>query len=71
MHFCKISVLFSLLQIGSVGGNLMIKHMHNEFPSDVFLLFDTVGAQLELRKLNDLLSDFRYWSHHATCFNPK
>ncbi|XP_012545633.1 LOW QUALITY PROTEIN: uncharacterized protein LOC101738607 [Bombyx mori] len=35
--------------IGSVGGNLMIKHMHNEFPSDVFLLFDTVGAQLELQ----------------------
>ncbi|KAJ0176321.1 hypothetical protein K1T71_008495 [Dendrolimus kikuchii] len=34
--------------IGSVGGNLMIKHQHNEFPSDVFLLLEAVGAMLSI-----------------------
>ncbi|XP_013191578.1 uncharacterized protein LOC106135750 isoform X1 [Amyelois transitella] len=34
--------------LGSMAGNLMIKHQHNEFPSDVFLLLQTVGAQLTL-----------------------
>ncbi|XP_063928230.1 uncharacterized protein LOC135141244 [Zophobas morio] len=30
----------------TLAGNLMIKHDHNEFPSDVFLLLETVGALL-------------------------
>ncbi|KOB70290.1 Aldehyde oxidase AOX1 [Operophtera brumata] len=34
--------------LGSVGGNLMIKHQHNEFTSDIFLLFETVGAYLTI-----------------------
>lgn len=28
----------------------MIKHEHNEFPSDIFLLLETVGAQLIIRE---------------------
>lgn len=43
-------VLLWYLQIGTVGGNLMIKHEHNEFPSDIFLLLETVGAQLIIRE---------------------
>ncbi|KAJ8719964.1 hypothetical protein PYW07_012007 [Mythimna separata] len=34
--------------VGSIAGNLMIKHRHNEFQSDLFLLFETVGAQLNI-----------------------
>ncbi|XP_053608547.1 uncharacterized protein LOC128674181 isoform X2 [Plodia interpunctella] len=34
--------------MGSIAGNLMIKHKHKEFPSDIFLLLQTVGAQLTL-----------------------
>ncbi|KAJ2951524.1 hypothetical protein O0L34_g13676 [Tuta absoluta] len=34
--------------LGTIAGNLMIKYQHNEFPSDVFLLFETVGAQLTI-----------------------
>nr|QIJ45705.1 aldehyde oxidase [Glyphodes pyloalis] len=34
--------------IGTIGGNLMIKNQHNEFPSDLFLLFETVGAYLTI-----------------------
>ncbi|XP_026741742.1 xanthine dehydrogenase/oxidase-like [Trichoplusia ni] len=34
--------------VGTIAGNLMIKHTHNEFPSDIYLLLNTVGAQLSL-----------------------
>ncbi|KAJ8719469.1 hypothetical protein PYW08_011644 [Mythimna loreyi] len=30
--------------VGTIGGNLFLKYSHNEFQSDVFLLFETVGA---------------------------
>lgn len=35
-------------QVGTIAGNLMIKHTHNSFSSDIFLLLETVGAQLTL-----------------------
>ncbi|XP_041981246.1 xanthine dehydrogenase/oxidase-like [Aricia agestis] len=35
--------------IGTIAGNLMIKHMHRDFASDVFLLFETVGAKLKIQ----------------------
>ncbi|XP_017763664.1 PREDICTED: xanthine dehydrogenase/oxidase-like isoform X2 [Eufriesea mexicana] len=38
--------------VGSVGGNLMIKHEHREFPSDLFLIFETAGAQLHIVEAN-------------------
>ena len=28
---------------GTLAGNLMLKHAHNDFPSDVFLSLETVG----------------------------
>lgn len=33
-------------QIGTIAGNLMIKHQYNEFPSDLFLILETVAAQV-------------------------
>lgn len=39
-----------LFQLGTIGGNLMIKHQHNEFPSDIYLLLETVGAQVTISK---------------------
>lgn len=35
---------------GSLAGNLSIKHAHNEFPSDIFLILTAVDAQLEIGK---------------------
>lgn len=34
--------------IGTIAGNLMIKHRHREFPSDLFLIFETVGAEVHV-----------------------
>ncbi|XP_068084723.1 uncharacterized protein [Anabrus simplex] len=33
---------------GTLAGNLSIKHQHREFPSDIFLMLETVGAKLEI-----------------------
>lgn len=35
-------------QTGSWAGNLMLKHKHHEFPSDIFLTLLAVDAQLTL-----------------------
>ncbi|XP_063365129.1 uncharacterized protein LOC134653665 [Cydia amplana] len=34
--------------LGTIAGNLMIKHHYNEFQSDVFLLMETVGAYITI-----------------------
>ena len=34
----------SVRNCGSIGGNLMLKHQYKDFPSDLFLLMETVGA---------------------------
>ncbi|KAJ2951443.1 hypothetical protein O0L34_g13596 [Tuta absoluta] len=40
--------------IGTIAGNLCLKNLHNEFPSDLFLLFETVGAMVTIAdNLND------------------
>ncbi|GFO23340.1 xanthine dehydrogenase/oxidase [Plakobranchus ocellatus] len=33
---------------GSIGGNLMIKHNHKDFPSDIFTTLEAAGAQVEI-----------------------
>ncbi|ODN02750.1 putative aldehyde oxidase 1 [Orchesella cincta] len=33
---------------GTIGGNLMIKHAHNDFPSDVFVILETLGATIQI-----------------------
>jgi len=36
------------MQAGTLAGNLMMKHAHREFPSDIFLLLETVAAKLRV-----------------------
>ncbi|XP_065224600.1 uncharacterized protein LOC135848592 [Planococcus citri] len=38
--------------VGTLAGNLSIKYSHREFPSDVFLILETVGAQLVIGSSN-------------------
>lgn len=37
-----------LFQSGTIAGNLSIKHQNPEFPSDLFLIFEAVGAKLTI-----------------------
>ncbi|KAF9801456.1 hypothetical protein SFRURICE_013236, partial [Spodoptera frugiperda] len=46
-HLKKVAHI-PVRNIGTIAGNLMIKNKHNFFASDVFLLLQTVGAQLTL-----------------------
>ena len=36
--------------IGTIAGNLMLKYQHKEFPSDLFLMLQTVGTQVHVLK---------------------
>jgi xanthine dehydrogenase/oxidase len=44
-HIGKIANV-SVRNMGTWAGNILIKHNHNEFPSDVFTCFETIGALL-------------------------
>ncbi|XP_060804308.1 xanthine dehydrogenase [Amyelois transitella] len=39
--------------IGTIGGNLFMKYTNNDFQSDVFLLFETVGAAIKIAESGD------------------
>lgn len=36
---------------GTLAGNLMIKHDNHDFPSDIFLLMETIGALFAISKI--------------------
>jgi xanthine dehydrogenase/oxidase len=45
--------------IGSIGGNLMLKHDHPDFPSDIFLLLETVGASLYVQTTAGQINEYQ------------
>uniref|UniRef100_K1Q8Q7 Xanthine dehydrogenase n=1 Tax=Magallana gigas TaxID=29159 RepID=K1Q8Q7_MAGGI len=50
-HFkemCKIISDVATTSLASWAGNLMLKHKHPEFQSDIYTMLETVGAQLEI-----------------------
>uniref|UniRef100_A0A0B7AUW5 FAD-binding PCMH-type domain-containing protein n=1 Tax=Arion vulgaris TaxID=1028688 RepID=A0A0B7AUW5_9EUPU len=54
-HYCArvirhLKVLASVLvrNAGSMAGNLMIKHAHPDFPSDLFTMLEAIGASVEI-----------------------
>ncbi|XP_038117140.1 xanthine dehydrogenase 1 [Culex quinquefasciatus] len=38
--------------VGTIAGNLSIKHQHHEFPSDLYLILESVGAQLTIMSMD-------------------
>ncbi|CAL8096700.1 unnamed protein product [Orchesella dallaii] len=40
---------------GTIAGNLMIKHAHRGFPSDVFVILESIGATLKIASLKSKL----------------
>uniref|UniRef100_A0A8D8U4Z5 Xanthine dehydrogenase n=2 Tax=Cacopsylla melanoneura TaxID=428564 RepID=A0A8D8U4Z5_9HEMI len=57
--------------VGTIGGNLAIKHAHPEFPSDLFLLLETVGATLTIRESSGLESTISPAEFLQTNMNKK
>ncbi|XP_078599022.1 uncharacterized protein LOC144874584 isoform X2 [Branchiostoma floridae x Branchiostoma japonicum] len=46
-HLCKVANV-SVRNVGSWAGNLMMKHAHLEFPSDVFTIMEAAGAKVTI-----------------------
>ncbi|XP_026741596.1 xanthine dehydrogenase-like [Trichoplusia ni] len=48
IYHVKLVAHIPVQNIGTIAGNLMIKHADNMFQSDIFLLLETVGAMLNI-----------------------
>jgi len=62
-HHIDLIASVPVRNIGTLAGNLMIKHTHHEFPSDLFLMLETAGSQVHIlegpgRKQSMMLRDF-------------
>lgn len=45
---------FTFFQIATVAGNLMLKHQHPEFSSDIFLMIECIGGEVEIAESENL-----------------
>ena len=52
-HHLSLIASVGIKNQGTLAGNLMMKHAHQDFPSDVFITMATVGAMLEIVKVGD------------------
>lgn len=62
-HHIDLIASVPVRNIGTLAGNLMIKHAHHEFPSDLFLMLETAGSQVHIlekpgHKQSMMLQDF-------------
>ncbi|XP_039304286.1 xanthine dehydrogenase 1 isoform X2 [Solenopsis invicta] len=62
-HHIDLIASVPVRNMGSIAGNLMIKHAHHEFPSDLFLMLETAGTQIHIleapgAKNSMMLQDF-------------
>ncbi|GAB0100749.1 xanthine dehydrogenase [Sergentomyia squamirostris] len=44
----------SVRNMATIAGNLMLKHSHREFSSDIFLMIETVGGKIEIAESSNL-----------------
>ena len=47
-HHLSLIASVGIKNQGTLAGNLMMKHAHQDFPSDVFITMTTIGAMLEI-----------------------
>lgn len=52
--FHSLPFSFFIRQAGTIAGNLSIKHAHIDFQSDIFLILETIGAQLSIASVDGL-----------------
>ncbi|KYN05923.1 Aldehyde oxidase 2 [Cyphomyrmex costatus] len=61
--------------IGTIAGNLMIKYEHNEFPSDLFVILETVEAEVHILQTPSKKLRLKLWEflkmdmHHKIISN--
>lgn len=48
MHHIDLIANVPVRNTGTIAGNLSIKHEHNDFPSDLYLILETVGATMRI-----------------------
>ena len=53
-HHLKKIASYGIRNQGSLGGNLMMKHDHPDFPSDVFLSLETAGAVVKVMDVSGM-----------------
>ena len=58
-HHLSLIASVGIKNQGTLAGNLMMKHAHQYFPSDVFLTLTTIGAMLEIVKVNEVMLHFQ------------
>ena len=54
-HHLSLIASVGIKNQGTLAGNLMMKHAHQDFPSDVFLTLTTIGAMLEIVKVKGVM----------------
>ena len=55
-HHMKKIASYGIRNQGSLAGNLMMKHEHNEFPSDVFLSLEAAGATVDIISVDGVVT---------------
>ena len=61
-HHLSLIASVGIRNQGTLAGNLMLKHAHNDFPSDVFLSLETVGhTALKKSDMSCVYNTFLYW----------
>nr|XP_034833059.1 xanthine dehydrogenase/oxidase-like [Maniola hyperantus] len=56
-HFDVIAQI-PVRKIGSLAGNIMLKHRNPAYQSDVFLLFEAIGANITIRDVNGIKTSY-------------
>ncbi len=53
---------------GTIAGNLMLKHAYNDFPSDLFILFESISTKLVVKSSSGeiKLSPVEFLQHDMT-----
>lgn len=46
-------VIVYYFQMGTIAGNLMMKHAHRDFPSDIFVVFTGIDARINIMATKD------------------
>ncbi|XP_052742256.1 uncharacterized protein LOC112057840 [Bicyclus anynana] len=56
-HFDLVAQI-PVRKLGTLAGNMMLKHKNNSYPSDIFLLFEAIGATITICDINGMETSY-------------